>query len=128
MIKGLAVISSIAALLAGCAQTPPAAPVLSPAAGPAPAGAPAWHQGRTPGQANSPLAPIAGKLTATPPNEIPVSRLKLPPGFKAELWAHGLPGGRAMARSASGKIYVGTRGLGRVYEITDSGGQRTVRV
>ena len=33
-----------------------------------------------------------------------------------------------MARGESGKIYVGTRGLGRVYEITDNGKERTSRV
>ena len=33
-----------------------------------------------------------------------------------------------MARSDSGKIYVGTRGLGRVYEITDNGKERTSRI
>ena len=32
-----------------------------------------------------------------------------------------------MARADDGKLYVGTRGIGRVYEITDNGGQRTVR-
>jgi hypothetical protein len=124
MIKVLVVVSAAAALLAGCAQTPPAAPTISAAAGPVPAGVPIWKQGLTPAMASSTLAPIAGKLTATPPNEIPIDKLKLPPGFKVELWAHGLPGGRAMARSASGKIYVGTRGIGRVYEITDDGGHR----
>jgi hypothetical protein len=32
-----------------------------------------------------------------------------------------------MAR-ASGKVYVGTRGISRVYEITDNGSERTSRV
>ena len=32
-----------------------------------------------------------------------------------------------MARGDDGKIYVGTRAIGRVYEVTDAGGQRTVR-
>ena len=67
-------------------------------------------------------------MTATPASEIPVANFKLPPGFKAEIWATGMPGGRAMARGDSGKIYIGTRGIGRVYEVTDSGAQRTSRV
>jgi glucose/arabinose dehydrogenase len=115
------------ALLAACAQNPPP-PTLSAAAQPAPAGAPAWQQGRSAQYATSTLAPLPGKLTATPPNEIPLNQLKLPPGFKVELWAHGMPGVRAMSRTESGKVYAGTRGIGRVYEITDSGGQRTSRV
>ncbi len=90
---------------------------------------PAWHQGKPPALADSKLAPLAGKMTETPASEIPLDKIKLPAGFKAELWASGLPGGRAMAFSDSGKkVYVGTRGLGRVYEITDEGGKRSVRV
>ena len=94
-----------------------------------PAPPPAWHQGKPAAQAESKLAPLPGKMTETPASEIPLDKLKLPPGFKAEIWATGLPGGRAMARGDDGKkIYVGTRGIGRVYEVTDDGGKRTVRV
>ena len=89
---------------------------------------PAWQQGRSTDQAASPLAPVAGKLTATPVGELPIDKLKLPAGFKAEVWSHGTPGVRAMARSESGKVYVGTRGLGRVYEISDNGKERTSRI
>jgi glucose/arabinose dehydrogenase len=108
------------------APAPSAAP--APAAAPAAAPAPAWAQGRPADQANSRLAPIPGRLTATPPAEIPVDSLKVPPGFKVELWAHGMPGIRAMARGDDGKIYAGTRQIGRVYEITDTGSDRTHRV
>ncbi|MCE2658822.1 MAG: PQQ-dependent sugar dehydrogenase [Rubrivivax sp.] len=116
-----------ASLLAAC-QTPPA-PIAAaaPAAAPA-APAPAWQQGRLPSQAGSTLAPVAGKLTATPASEIPLASFKLPPGFKAEIWATGMPGARAMTRAENGKIYIGTRGIGRVYELTDNGSSRSSRV
>ena len=140
--------AALAVALAGCAQkgtvtTPAAAPVApaapvaaAPAAAPARAAAapaapapaapaPIWAQGRT---GASPLAPHAGKLTVTPASDIPIDKLKLPPGFKAEVWATGVPGARAMALADNGKMYVGTRGIGRVYEITDDGKQRTTRV
>lgn len=119
--------ATVALFLAACAQTPPQ-PTVSAAAQPVPANVPAWQQGRTPDQAASRLAPHAGRLTAVPAAEIPVGNLRVPPGFKVELWASGMPGIRAMSRTESGKIYAGTRGIGRVYEITDSGGQRTSRV
>ena len=94
-----------------------------------PAPPPAWKQGMPEKMKDSKLAPHAGKMTETPPGDIPVSRLKAPKGFKVELWASGLPGGRAMALSEDGKkVYVGTRGIGRVYEVSDAGGKRTVRV
>jgi glucose/arabinose dehydrogenase len=90
---------------------------------------PAWHQGKPPAQADSKLAPHAGRMTETPAGDIPVSKLKTPAGFKVELWASGLPGGRAMAVSDDGKkVYVGTRVIGRVYEVADGGDKRTVRV
>ena len=89
---------------------------------------PAWKQGMSEKNKDSKLAPHPGKMTETPPGEIPVSKLKAPRGFKVELWASGLPGGRAMALSDDGKkVYVGTRGIGRVYEVTDEGSKRTVR-
>ena len=61
---------------------------------------PAWHQGKPPAQAESKLAPHAGKMTETPLAEIPVDKLKVPQGFKVEVWAHGMPGARMMARNA----------------------------
>ena len=89
--------------------------------------APAWQQGMSASMASSTLAPLAGKLTVTPASQIPIEKLRMPAGFKVEIWATGLPGGRAMARGDDGKIYVGTRGIGRVYEVTDGGSVRTVR-
>ena len=131
MTKNRAIFSALVAIsiLSGCAQTTsPAASQISiatPAKAPA---APIWQQGRGADMAASTLAPHAGKLTVTAAADIPIQNLKLPAGFKAEIWSHGTPGGRAMARGDSGKIYVGTRGLGRVYEITDNGKERTSRV
>jgi glucose/arabinose dehydrogenase len=128
MLKTLSALAA-AAVLAGCATAPAPAPApAAPAAAPAAAPPPAWQQGRGADMAASPLAPLAGRNTATPPSEIAVGKLKLPAGFKIELWAHGMPGARAMARGDQGKIYIGTRALGRVYEVTDRGNERTSRV
>ncbi|QHE75071.1 PQQ-dependent sugar dehydrogenase [Hydrogenophaga sp. PBL-H3] len=107
------------ALGAGAALAQTAAPAAAPA--------PAWKQGMPESMATSTLAPLAGKNTATAAADIPVDKIKLPPGFKAEIWATGLPGGRAMTQGDEGKIYVGTRGLGRVYEVSDNGTSRSVR-
>jgi glucose/arabinose dehydrogenase len=116
--KRIAVAASLLLCFASAqAQDKPAAPP------------PAWHQGKPPALAGSKLAPVAGKMTETAPGDIPISKLKLPKGFSAEIWATGMVGGRAMAVSDSGKkLYMGTRGIGRVYEVTDEGGKRSVRV
>ena len=77
---------------------------------------------------NPNLSGHPARMTVTPPSEIPIDRIKVPKGFKVELWAHGMPGVRMMARGAKGTIWAGTRIIGRVYEIKDQGGQRTHRV
>lgn len=130
MKKTLGILAAAAAL-AGCATAPAPAPApapAAPAAAPAAPPPPAWQQGRGADMAGSPLAPLPGRNTATPPNEIAIDKLKLPPGFRIELWAHGMPGARAMVRGDQGRIYVGTRAIGRVYEVTDRGSERTSRV
>ena len=85
------------------------------------------NQGRPPEMANSPLAPHAPRLTVTQPDRIPLDRLKVPEGFRVELWAHGMPGARMMALGDNGTVFVGTRAIGRVYAVTDQDGQRRVR-
>ena len=47
---------------------------------------------------SSTLAPLAAKLTATKAADIDLSRLKLPAGFKIEVWADSVPGVRAIAQ------------------------------
>jgi glucose/arabinose dehydrogenase len=117
MIKTLTLAAAVSAALAfqAQAQDKPKPP-------------PAWKQGQPEKMKDSKLAPHPGKMTETPAGEIPVSKLKLPSGFKAEIWATGMPGARAMAVSQDGKkVYLGTRAIGRVYEVTDEGDKRTVR-
>ena len=77
---------------------------------------------------NPNLSGHAGRMTVTPPSEIPVDKIKVPKGFKVELWAHGMPGVRMMALGSKGTIWAGTRIIGRVYEIKDTGGQREHRI
>ena len=77
---------------------------------------------------NPNLSGHAGRMTVTPLSEIPVDKIKVPKGFHVEVWAHGMPGVRMMARGSKGTIWAGTRAIGRVYEIKDQGGQRTHRI
>ena len=128
--------SALAAMIAGVfatafAQAPkPADSKAPPAAQPAaPAAPPAWKQGMPDKLKDSKLAPHAGKMTETPLAEIPVDKLKVPQGFKVEVWAHGMPGARMMARNADGsKVWIGTRTIGRVYEVTSKGDKRETRI
>ena len=74
------------------------------------------------------LKPHATPSTATPIDKIPVDKIKLPEGFKAEIWSSGHPGGRTMVRGDKGTIFMGSRIIGRVYAITDNGSKREVKV
>jgi glucose/arabinose dehydrogenase len=85
--------------------------------------------GYVPGRMKNPnLSPHAARMTVTPPSEIPLDKIKVPKGFKIELWAHGMPGVRMMTRGSKGTVWAGTRIIGRVYEIKDKGGAREHRI
>ena len=87
-----------------------------------------WAQGRTAEQANSPLVPLPPGLTALPVDEIKTSELKVPKGFKIELWASGMANARSMVQSPAGTLFVGTRFPGNVYAVVDHGDHREVKL
>jgi glucose/arabinose dehydrogenase len=101
--KVMAAAGLLAALTALPALAQQAAPV------------PGWAIGRPEG---STLAPHAPRLTVTPPEQVPVAALRLPPGFTASIYAHGIPGARMMAEGPNGTIFAGSRVIGRVYAIS----------
>jgi glucose/arabinose dehydrogenase len=70
-----------------------------------------------------PVSPIAPAL-----DKLPIDKIKLPPGFKAEVWSHGHPGGRTMVQGAKGTMFMGSRVIGRVYAITEKDGKREVKI
>ena len=50
---------------------------------------------------------------------IPLERVKLPPGFKINIYAIGIPNARSMALSPQGTLFVGTRKAGKIYAVLD---------
>jgi glucose/arabinose dehydrogenase len=56
-----------------------------------------------------------------------MKKIKLPPGFKIEVYASGLLAARQMAWGDKGTLFVGSFGLGNVYAVTESGGKKTVK-
>ena len=121
-----------AALAAACAQKPaqqaPAAPAPAAPASSAPAPPPSWAQGRPAELASSNLAPHAPGLIAKQAKDLPVDKIKLPPGFAIEVWATGLTNARSMTVSPKGTVFVGTRLVGNVYAVVDRGDRREVKV
>jgi glucose/arabinose dehydrogenase len=88
---------------------------------------PSWQQGRSSAQEKSPLHPIAPILTGRPASELPMDKLKVPAGFKVEVWADGIPEARSLALGDKGTVFVSNRNLSDVYAVTDHNGKREVK-
>ncbi len=56
-----------------------------------------------------------------------IKKIKLPPGFKIEVYAPGVLAARQMAWGDKGTLFVGSFDLGNVYAITDKGGKKEVK-
>ncbi|MDB5903723.1 MAG: Glucose/arabinose dehydrogenase, beta-propeller fold [Betaproteobacteria bacterium] len=111
------------------AQVQKSEPALAPpgAATTPPAAAPSWQQGRSAEHAKSALHPFSPILTGRPASELPLNKLKVPAGFKVEVWAEGIPEARSLALGDKGTVFVSNRNLSSVYAVTDHGGKREVK-
>jgi glucose/arabinose dehydrogenase len=89
---------------------------------------PPWTQGRPPELATSPLRPHPQPPVAKPAKDIPIDKIKLPPGFHISVWAEGMPNARSIAVGEKGTVFVGTRLVGNVYAVVDKGDRREVKV
>ncbi|MEA2775384.1 MAG: hypothetical protein QOF90_790 [Acetobacteraceae bacterium] len=80
-------------------------------------------------EAQKGLAPPVGPATPTSVSEIQdnLKKIKLPPGFKIELYASGLPEARQMAWGKNGTLFVGSFNATNVYAVTNQDGKRTVK-
>src|SRR6201990_2970525 len=72
------------------------------------------------------LAPPSGPPTGASDAELAalVKKIKLPAGFKIEVYASGVLAARQMAWGDKGTLFVGSFGLGNVYAIKDGGGKK----
>jgi len=73
-----------------------------------------------------PRAPHPPGLVPKAPGDIPLQKIKLPPGFQIELWAHGISNPRSLTLGDKVAVFVGTRDAGNVYAVLDQGGTRKV--
>src|SRR5689334_18732464 len=93
---------------------------------PAAAPPPSWQQGKPAAMAESTLHPFAPHMTGRSAKELPLDKLKVPAGFKVEVWAEGIPEARSLALGDKGTVFVSNRNLKDVYAVTEQGGKRTV--
>ncbi len=75
------------------------------------------------------LAPPTGPATPATLNELQdnLKKIKLPAGFKIEVYASGIPEARQMAWGDDGTLYVGSYNATNVYAVTDKDGKHTVK-
>jgi glucose/arabinose dehydrogenase len=104
-------------------QAPTAVPAATPPAAP-----PAWQQGRSPEQGTSTLHPFAPQMTGRPASELPIDKLRVPAGFKVEVWADGVPEARSLALGDEGTVFVSNRLAKNVYAVVDRNGKREVKI
>ncbi len=73
--------------------------------------------------------PNPGQPTPTPKAELDkiLAGIKLPPGFKIEVWAAGVPQARQMAWGDKGTLFAGTFDKGTVHAITGPDGQKVAK-
>lgn len=89
---------------------------------------PFWAIGRPATDHAMRMAPVPAMPIPTPADQLPVSKIKLPPGFKAEVWATDVLDARGMREGDKGTVFVSSLFVaGKVYAITDRGGKREVR-
>jgi glucose/arabinose dehydrogenase len=87
---------------------------------------PPWAQGRP--SADIQLAPVVAPPIATAVDKLPVNKLKVPKGFKIEVYASGMPQARSLRLGDKGTVFVSTRLADKIYAIIDKGGKREVKV
>jgi glucose/arabinose dehydrogenase len=75
------------------------------------------------------LAPPSGPPTGASAAELAdiIKKIKLPPGFKIEVYASGVLEARQMAWGDKGTLFAGSFSLGNVYAIKDVGGKKEVK-
>lgn len=80
-------------------------------------------------EAQKGLAPPSGPPTGMSDAELAdaMRKIKLPKGFKIEVYASGVLAARQMAWGDKGTLFVGSFGLGNVYAITDKDGKKEVK-
>jgi glucose/arabinose dehydrogenase len=116
---GLVLAAGVGALVAGW-------PVLAQQAPAANEPPPPWAQGRPAG--NIQLAPVTPPPLATAADKLPVDKLKVPKGFKVEVYASGIPQARSLRLGDRGTVFVSNRLADKIYAIVEKNGKREVKV
>lgn len=89
---------------------------------------PFWAVGRPKGDVAMKMAPVPASPIPTSADKLPISKMKLPPGFKAEVWASNILDARGLRQGDNGTVFVSSLFVaGKIYAVVDNGGKREVK-
>jgi glucose/arabinose dehydrogenase len=90
---------------------------------------PFWAKGRPKDSETAmKMAPVPAFPIPTPADKLPINHIKLPKGFKAEVWASGILDARALRQGDKGTVFVSSLFVaGKIYAVVDKGGKREVK-
>jgi glucose/arabinose dehydrogenase len=88
-----------------------------------------------PGRPDIPNAEVATQLRGVPPppfptpeDKLPLPQLKLPRGFKIEVYVSGIANARSLQLGDKGTVFVSNRLLDKVYAVVEKSGKREAKV
>jgi glucose/arabinose dehydrogenase len=84
--------------------------------------------GRPQSEGAARLAPIAPPPIPTAADRLPIGKLKVPQGFKIEVFASGVANARSVRVGDKGTVFVGSRLIDKVHAIRERDGKREVKV
>ncbi len=89
---------------------------------------PFWAVGRPKAGPGAQMAPVPPFPIPTPADKLPIAKMKVPPGFKVEVYASDLLDARGIRQGDKGTVFVSSLFVaGKLYAIVDKGGKREVK-
>jgi glucose/arabinose dehydrogenase len=74
------------------------------------------------------LVPLRAPAEPAARDQLPLDQLKLPPGFRIEVYASGIANARSLRVGKRGTVFVGSARTDKVHAIIDDDGRRRVKV
>ena len=89
---------------------------------------PFWAIGRPKAGPGAQMAPVPAFPVPTPADKLPVAKMKVPEGFKVEVYAAEILDARGLREGDKGTVFVSSLFVaGKLYAIVDKGGKREVK-
>ena len=119
--------------LAACFGLLPSPALAQQQSGAAPAApakeeVPFWAVGRPTGGPGAKMAPVPPFPIPTPADKLPIAKIKVPAGFKVEVWVSEILDARGLRQGDKGTVFVSSNFVAsKIYAVVDKGGKREVK-